>query len=45
MKVGVVGLGSMGYGIAASLLRGGHRVWGATAMVLAELLEALGDTP
>jgi len=24
---------------------GGHRVWGATAMVLAELLEALGDTP
>jgi putative dehydrogenase len=29
MKVGVVGLGSMGYGIAASLLRGGHRVWGA----------------
>lgn len=29
MKVGVVGLGSMGYGIAASLLRGGHQVWGA----------------
>ena len=29
MKVGVVGLGSMGYGMAASLLRGGHQVWGA----------------
>ena len=29
MKVGVIGLGSMGYGIAASLLRGGHQVWGA----------------
>ena len=29
MKVGVVGLGSMGYGIAESLLRGGHQVWGA----------------
>ncbi len=28
MKVGVVGLGSMGYGIAASLLRAGHQVWG-----------------
>ena len=24
---------------------GGHRVWGATAMVLAELLEALDDAP
>ena len=24
---------------------GGHRVWGATAMVLAELLEALGNAP
>lgn len=24
---------------------GGHRVWGATAMVLAELLEALGSLP
>ncbi len=24
MKVGVVGLGSLGYGIAASLLRAGH---------------------
>ena len=28
MNVGVFGLGSMGYGIAASLLRAGHRVWG-----------------
>jgi len=27
-KVAVIGLGSMGYGIAASALRGGHRVWG-----------------
>lgn len=26
--VAVFGLGSMGYGIAQSLLRGGHRVWG-----------------
>ncbi|WHO82681.1 L-threonate dehydrogenase [Rhizobium leguminosarum] len=26
MKIGVVGLGSMGYGIAASLLRAGHEV-------------------
>ena len=28
MKVGVVGLGSMGYGIATSLLRSRHEVWG-----------------
>lgn len=28
MNVGVFGLGSMGYGIAASLLRAGHSVWG-----------------
>ncbi|MEO0931205.1 MAG: L-threonate dehydrogenase [Pseudomonadota bacterium] len=27
-KAAVFGLGSMGYGIAASLLRGGHQVWG-----------------
>lgn len=27
-KVAVIGLGSMGYGMAASALRGGHRVWG-----------------
>ncbi|QLH13032.1 NAD(P)-dependent oxidoreductase [Paracoccus pantotrophus] len=29
MKIGVVGLGSMGYGIAASLIRAGHEVHGA----------------
>ena len=29
MKIGVVGLGSMGYGIASSLLRSGHQVSGA----------------
>ncbi len=29
MIVGVVGLGSMGYGIASSLLRAGHQVYGA----------------
>jgi L-threonate 2-dehydrogenase len=29
MKIGVVGLGSMGYGIASSLLRAGHAVCGA----------------
>jgi L-threonate 2-dehydrogenase len=29
MKIGVVGLGSMGYGIATSLLRAGHQVHGA----------------
>lgn len=29
MKIGVVGLGSMGHGIAASLLRAGHSVCGA----------------
>jgi 3-hydroxyisobutyrate dehydrogenase-like beta-hydroxyacid dehydrogenase len=28
MKVGVFGLGSMGYGMATSLLKGGHEVWG-----------------
>jgi 3-hydroxyisobutyrate dehydrogenase-like beta-hydroxyacid dehydrogenase len=28
MKIGVVGLGSMGYGIASSLLRSGHQVYG-----------------
>lgn len=27
-KVAVIGLGSMGYGIAVSALRGGHQVWG-----------------
>lgn len=29
MKIGVVGLGSMGYGIASSLVRSGHEVHGA----------------
>lgn len=29
MKTGVIGLGSMGYGIARSLLRSGHDVYGA----------------
>ena len=29
MKIGVIGLGSMGYGIAGSLLRAGHDVFGA----------------
>ena len=27
-NIAVIGLGSMGYGIAASALRGGHKVWG-----------------
>jgi 3-hydroxyisobutyrate dehydrogenase len=29
MKIGVIGLGSMGYGIAASLIRSGHTVYGS----------------
>ena len=29
MKIGIVGLGSMGFGMAASLLRAGHSVWGS----------------
>ncbi|MXU65047.1 L-threonate dehydrogenase [Oceanomicrobium pacificus] len=29
LKVAVIGLGSMGYGMAQSALRGGHRVWGS----------------
>lgn len=28
MRIGVFGLGSMGYGVAQSLLRAGHQVWG-----------------
>ena len=28
LDVAVIGLGSMGYGIARSSLRGGHRTWG-----------------
>ena len=31
MKIGVAGLGSMGDGIAASLLRAGHQACGADA--------------
>lgn len=27
-KIAVIGLGSMGYGIATSILRSGHKVWG-----------------
>ena len=27
-KIAVIGLGSMGYGMATSLLRSGHEVWG-----------------
>ena len=29
MNIGVIGLGSMGYGIASSLIRAGHQVYGA----------------
>lgn len=28
LNVGLIGLGSMGYGMASSLLKAGHRVWG-----------------
>ena len=28
VKTAVIGLGSMGYGMAASCLRAGHRTWG-----------------
>ncbi len=35
MKIGVIGLGSMGYGIATSLLRAGHQVYGADVNVAA----------
>ena len=28
MNVAVIGLGSMGYGMAASVLRAGHATWG-----------------
>ncbi|MEM6944632.1 MAG: L-threonate dehydrogenase [Pseudomonadota bacterium] len=31
-SVAVIGLGSMGYGVALSCLRAGHRVWGADVM-------------
>lgn len=33
-KVAAIGLGSMGYGIAQSALRGGHLVWGADIDVI-----------
>src|SRR3990167_9509018 len=44
MKVGVIGLGSMGFGIAASLLRAGHAVCGAdvSAAAVARLQAAGG---
>ena len=44
MKIGVVGLGSMGYGIASSLLRAGHQVCGAdmNAAAVARLQAAGG---
>jgi 3-hydroxyisobutyrate dehydrogenase len=43
MKVGVVGLGSMGMGVAASLLRGGHQVTGCDVRAEAgQALEKLG---
>lgn len=42
MKIGVIGLGSMGYGIAASLLRAGHDVCGTdvNAEAVARLRQA-----
>ena len=44
MKIGVVGRGSMGYGIASSLLRAGHQVCGAdmNAAAVARLQAAGG---
>ena len=39
MRVGVIGLGSMGYGMAASLIRAGHAVHGAD--LRAEAMERL----
>ena len=45
MKVGVVGLGSMGYGIASSLVRAGHQVHGADVNAQAvERLRANGGS-
>ncbi|MFC0011505.1 L-threonate dehydrogenase [Devosia nitrariae] len=45
MKAGVFGLGSMGYGIASSLLRAGHEVCGADINPNAvERLQAAGAT-
>lgn len=28
LNIGIIGLGSMGYGIARNLINAGHRVWG-----------------
>ncbi len=45
-KVAVIGLGSMGYGIAASLLRAGHRTWGFDVVpAQAERFRAEGGAP
>ena len=45
MKIGVVGLGSMGFGMAASLLRAGHQVCGSDLNPDAvRRLQALGGT-
>ncbi|RWC97519.1 MAG: NAD(P)-dependent oxidoreductase [Mesorhizobium sp.] len=45
MKIGVVGLGSMGFGIATSLLRSGHDVYGADVNAEAvERLRAMGGS-
>jgi 3-hydroxyisobutyrate dehydrogenase-like beta-hydroxyacid dehydrogenase len=45
MRIGFIGLGSMGAGMAANLIKGGHEVvvWNRTASV-AKPLEALGAT-
>ncbi len=40
-KIGAVGLGSMGFGIAQSALRGGHQVWGAD--ITADRVQKLRD--
>lgn len=44
-KVAAIGLGSMGYGIAMSALRGGHSVWGVdiNADQMARFVEAGGE--
>lgn len=45
MKIGIVGLGSMGFGMAGSLLRAGHTVWGADVNPEAVgRLQAMGAT-
>ena len=45
-KVAVIGLGSMGYGIAASILRAGHRTWGFDVVpAQAERFRAEGGAP